>query len=355
MVKTKEKDIELSRQISGSGSNYLKDESVPVVSSTLHTPDFLGAVMVRWGINRNNYRITPGLYSIGSPDSSSDVFVTANYKLSFDSLRKNLGGINGWILVLDTKGVNVWCAAGKGTFGTKELVARVKETNLGTIVNHRRLILPQLGATGVAAHKVKEESGFNVHYGPVRAADIKAFIAAGYRASGEMRKVTFNFRERIKLIPNDFIYGKFYLLGALAVIFLQSLITSDGINFRNAPGEGITGMLLVLLAYFTGIVITPALLPWVPFRRFALKGFVTGIILWAALFLTKMTGDNILINIAWFLLLPAISSFLAMNFTGSSTFTSLSGVKKEMKTAVPLQIIFSVVGVILMFIGKFIN
>jgi len=28
-----------------------------------------------------------------------------------------------------------------------------------------------------------------------------------------------------------------------------------------------------------------------------------------------------------------------MNFTGSSTYTSLSGVKKEMKTALPLQIV----------------
>jgi hypothetical protein len=44
-----------------------------------------------------------------------------------------------------------------------------------------------------------------------------------------------------------------------------------------------------------------------------------------------------------------------MNFTGSSTFTSLSGVKKEMKTAVPLQIIFSALGVILLVISKFIN
>src|SRR5512138_3296020 len=155
--------------------NYLLKEKiviqgnrVPVVSTRTDRHDFLGAVMVRWGINRNNYRVDPGLYAVGSPDSTSDVFVTANYKLSFDTLRKNLTGINGWILVLDTKGVNVWCAAGKGNFGTRELVARLKQVDLAEIVSHRKLILPQLGATGVAAHKVKEETGFNVHYGPVR-------------------------------------------------------------------------------------------------------------------------------------------------------------------------------------------
>jgi hypothetical protein len=36
-----------------------------------------------------------------------------------------------------------------------------------------------------------------------------------------------------------------------------------------------------------------------------------------------------------FLLLPAISAFLALNFTGSSTYTSLSGVVREMKVAIP--------------------
>ena len=169
--------------------------------------------MVRWGINRDNYKVKPGLYAVGYPDSSSDVFVTANYKLTFDTLRKNLKGMNGWILILDTKGINVWCAAGKGTFGTDELINRINLVSLNKIVSHKVDNTSSAGATGVAAHKVKEETGFNVHYGPVRAADIRKFVDDGYRATREMRKVTFNFTDRIKLISNDFMYGKFYLLG----------------------------------------------------------------------------------------------------------------------------------------------
>ena len=79
--------------------------------------------------------------------------------------RKNLNELDAWLLILDTKGVNVWCSAGKGTFGTKELVHRIQAASLGSVVKHRRLILPQLGATGAAAHLVKEESGFTVIYG----------------------------------------------------------------------------------------------------------------------------------------------------------------------------------------------
>jgi hypothetical protein len=327
---------------------------VPLVSTELNSSDFFGAVMVRWGINRNNYRVSPGLYAFGSPDPESDVFVTANYKLSFDALRKNLSGENGWILVLDTKGVNVWCAAGKGTFGTKELVNRIRLVSLEKVVNHKRLILPQLGATGVAAHKVKEETGFNVHYGPVRASDIKKFISDGYRADRQMRRVTFGFKDRIKLIPNDFIYGKFYLLGAMAVLFLISGLSGNGISYKDFSGEGGPAILKVFLAYISGIVITPMFLPYLPARQFSLKGFYAGGVVFLILLLSKFTGRNIFEIISWFLIMTAISSFLAMNFTGSSTYTSLSGVKKEMKISVPFQIGFAVIGIVLQVVGKFI-
>src|SRR5664280_1195346 len=331
------------------GNVSISNSVVPLISTNIKFNDFLGAVMVRWGINRNNYRVNPGLYAVGTPDKLSDVFVTANYKLSFDALRKNLSGVSGWILVLDTKGVNVWCAAGKGTFGTKELVNRIKLTSLERIVSHKRLILPQLGATGVAAHKVKEETGFNVHYGPVRAADIKRFISEGYRADKEMRKVTFNFKDRLKLIPNDFMYGKFYLLGAMALLYIISGISGNGLSFRDFSGEGGPAILKVFLAYIAGIVITPMLLPYIPARKFSVKGFYAGTVVFLILLLSKYTRGNIFEIISWFLIMTAISSFLAMNFTGSSTYTSLSGVKKEMKISVPFQIGFALVGICLLY------
>jgi hypothetical protein len=335
------------------GNVSISDSVVPLISTNIEFSDFLGAVMVRWGINRNNYRVNPGLYAVGTPDKLSDVFVSANYKLSFDTLRKNLSGVSGWILVLDTKGVNVWCAAGKGTFGTKELVNRIKLTSLEWIVSHKRLILPQLGATGVAAHKVKEETGFNVHYGPVRAADIKRFVNEGYRADKEMRRVTFGFKDRIKLIPNDFMYGKFYILGVIALLFLISGLSNKGISYGDFAGKGGLSVLNVLLAYIAGIVITPMFLPYIPGRLFSLKGFYLGALVFIILFLLKLTGSNNFETVSWFLIITAISSFLAMNFTGSSTYTSLSGVKKEMKFSLPIQIGFALVGIILQIIGKF--
>jgi acetyl-CoA decarbonylase/synthase complex subunit gamma len=139
--------------------------------------DLFSTMIVRWSIGRMNYNVSPGLYAVGKPDGDSDVYVSCNFKLSFDHLRRALHGMNVWILVLDTKGINVWCAAGKGTFGIQELVFRIKVEQLEKVVSHRKIIVPQLGATGVSAHKKKEAGGFKVIYGPVKASDIPAFVA----------------------------------------------------------------------------------------------------------------------------------------------------------------------------------
>jgi hypothetical protein len=330
-----------------------KAGAIPRVSARLSLNDHLGALMVRWSFNRNKYIVIPGIYAIGVPDDNSDVFVTANYKLSFDILRRNLDGLNAWILVLDTKGINVWCAAGKGTFGTEELVRCIKASSLDMIVNHRRVILPQLGAVGVAAHHVKKYSGFSVVYGPVKAADIKAFVKAQYKATEEMRRVNFTFTDRIKLTPVELMNSKYYLLGTSALFFIISGLNKNGISFGQTAHDGLISMLNILLAYFAGAFITPVLLPYIPGRSFTLKGFISGLLVCFVLLNFNLLGSDYLDVISWFLIITAISSFLAMNFTGASTYTSLSGVKKEMRIAVPMQISFSFTGLVLMIIGKF--
>jgi acetyl-CoA decarbonylase/synthase complex subunit gamma len=114
---------------------------------------------------------------------------------------------------------------------------------------------------------------------------------------------------------------------------------SDALSF------GIRSFALLVLGTFLGAVLTPILLPWVPGRAFALKGAITGV---AVAFMLLTSGYlSGLDGIAWLLLITATSSFLAMNFTGSSTYTSLSGVKKEMKIAVPTQIGASVIAIVL--------
>ncbi len=326
--------------------------NISEVETKLSRSDYFGAVKVRWGIGRNNFKVTPGLYRTGKPDSQSDVFVSANYKLSFDHLRKNLHGMNAWILVIDTKGVNVWCAAGKGTFGTDNLVRSIKNFSLDMTVKHRRIILPQLGAVGVAAHTVKEQTGFRVIYGPVRAKDISTFVKAGYKADAEMRKVTFNFIDRAKLIPVDLMYRKYPLLIAAILLFLISGLDRTGLLLTKMRETSLFPLTNLASAYIAGIVVAPLFLPYIPFKAFALKGAFWGIA--STLIMNYFINVPFMESVALGLVSVAVASFMTMNFTGSSTYTSLSGVKKEMKWAVPIQISFTSAGLILFIISKLI-
>lgn len=310
---------------------------IPIVQTDLDRRDRLGTLAVRIGVGRNHYKVAPGLYAVGRPDADAPVLVTANYKLSFDHLRRHLSGEHAWLLVLDTRGINVWCAAGKGTFGTAELIARVKSTRLAQIVRHRRLILPQLGATGVAAHQVKKGCGFEVLWGPVAARDLKAYLAADQKCAPGMRRVTFTLSERLVLVPVELSLIRRPLLWTALIVFLLSGIGGSWFSFAAAWQRGWLAMGACFAGIAAGALMVPVLLPWIPGRAFAVKGALTGILtgLGAALWV----GAPFWSGVALILLATTVSSYLAMNFTGSTPFTSPSGVEKEMRRAIPLQLI----------------
>lgn len=308
----------------------------------------------RAGAFRMRYLTAPGLYAIGEPDRGSDVFISANYKLSFDILRRALKGLNAWILVLDTKGINVWCAAGKGTFGTDELIKHIFEARLYEVVEHKRIIVPQLGAPGVSAHVVQRETGFRVYYGPVEASDIRAYVNAGYKATPEMREKKFPLADRLVLIPMELIPAmKGYAVYAI-LIFIISGINPSGVAFRDALHGSPPFLFLGLAAIFAGAVLTPLALPFLPSRSFAVKGWIAGMALTVA---TLMAGKahgyagTLFIALSC-LFFPLLSSYVALQFTGSSTYTGMTGVRKEMRLAMPVYIAGAVISVVLLIAFK---
>ncbi len=277
-------------------------------------------ILARWAINRMGHRVGPGLYALGNPTPESPVFVTANYTLSFDALRSALKGIDSYILVLDTQGVNVWCAAGKGTFGTDELVRRIEATRLQEVVQHRVLILPQLGAPGVAAHEVKRRAHFKVEYGPVRAEDLPEYLKTR-KATPEMRRVRFTLKDRITLIPVE-------LVAVLIPLLILIVIGSKG----------------AVAALLAGTVLFPILLPWIPTHDFSTKGFILGGVIalpFAIAALFRNPGEALWLRSAWglvyALLIPSITAYLTLNFTGSTTFTSRTGVRREIFAYIPVM------------------
>jgi hypothetical protein len=312
----------------------MNTQAIPTVSTRVGVVDTLGRWTARWSIRRSRYRVKPGLYKVGSPLPASPVLVTANYKLTFDALRSRLSEIDAWILVLDTKGVNVWCAAGKGTFSTDEIVNRVQATNLPEVVSHHKLIVPQLGATGVAAHDVRRLCGFRVIYGPVRAGDLKAFLDAGMHATDEMRRVTFTLRERLELIGSEVVPA----LNWIALLLLVALLLDGADSLLGRLGGAVRLGAPILAGFFTGTVLVPILLPWIPGRAFSLKGAIAGAVVVGAAIALLPDAHTTPGKVQVFLLGTAAASFFAMQFTGSTTFTSPSGVEWEMRRALVFHI-----------------
>ena len=309
--------------------NLASIASAPKILSTqsqITFADHWDHFLARIGVKRGEHRVEPGLYVLGNPTPDSPVFVSANYTLSFDALRSSLDGIDSYIMVLDTKGINVWCAAGKGTFGTDEIVTRVFATQLKEVVKHRKLILPQLGAPGVAAHEVKKRTGFWVEYGPARATDIPAYLRT-HKATPQMRKVTFSLRDRLVLIPVDLIRLIPYMLAAAILMYFVG---------------GFISSLAVITTVLAGTVLFPMLLPWIPTPNFSTKGFLLGALAAVPFALSPFIRHpdwtwyrRLGQGMEFFLAMPAVTAFIALNFTGSTTFTSRSGVKREMFAYIP--------------------
>ncbi len=319
--------------------------AVPTVKTELAREDWIGTFRVRVGIGRNDYKVAPGLYAVGKPGPDAPVLVTANYKLSFDHLRKHLSNTDAWIVVLDTRGINVWCAAGKGTFGTHEVIRQVKQVRLSEVVNHAKIILPQLGAPGVSAPKVKKGCGFEVVWGPVRAEDLPAFLAAGQKADERMRRVTFTATERMVLAPVEISLARKPILWAFLAIFILSGIGSGVFSFSTAWERSLIAATGCIAGIIAGCLLVPLLLPWIPGRAFAVKGTLAGAVFGVLALAVWHSSPYLMFSsgLALVLLTTAVSSFLAMNFTGTTPFTSPSGVEKEMRKAIPLQIVAVVV------------
>ncbi len=310
---------------------------IKTATSVLTFQDKLTHVLARLGIRRGGWRVEPGLYRLGDAGEESPVLVTANYKLSFDALRSALSGMDAFILVLDTFGINVWCAAGKGTFGTDELVSRIESSRLADVVTTRRMLVPQLGTTGVAAHEVKARSGFKVDYGPVRAEDIPEFLRAG-KATPEMRRIRFDLRDRVVLIP---------------VEANQALPIAAGVSLAAYIADGTIASAGIAGAAIAGLVGVPVLLPWLPADEYSAKGFILGGIVALATAGTALLSDDgssltlrLMRAASYVLAIPPLTAFIALNFTGATPYPSPSGVRKEIFRYVPVMAGMTVTGII---------
>jgi ferredoxin len=140
-----------------------------------------------------------GLIKIGNPNRDSPVFISCNYALTIQRVTQALKGIDAYLLAANSRGINVWCAAGGGHFTHHDVISALKTSGIEELVDHRRAILPQLAATGVEAAKVRDKTGWRITWGPVYIKDISSFIENDFEKDARMSRVEFPWPERLEM------------------------------------------------------------------------------------------------------------------------------------------------------------
>lgn len=143
------------------------------------------------------YPVPLGLYKIGDAGPYSMVFVTGNYDLTVRRVAKALKGENCWLLVCNSRGINIWCSSLAGHFGTDDIVAAIGITGLAKKVEQRNLILPQLCASNVSVRDIKRKTGFSSCFGPIYIARINDYLKNP--GSQELRLAAFNLEDRVEM------------------------------------------------------------------------------------------------------------------------------------------------------------
>ena len=219
-----------------------------------------------------------GLFPIGNPGPKSPVLATCNFYITVRRLMKALHGRDAWLLVADSRGVNVWCAAGGDEFNTRSVVSAIKTSGVEGRVDHRRVILPPLGAPGIKAKDVEKQTGWTVRWGPVRAGDIPRFLDEGERRTEGMKRVTYGWKERLDTALGSLF--PFFLLGALGFLLIAPRL------FWVYLAAGSVAFFLFFLTC-----------PWLPGKRGLTKVlFLEAVfgILWAASALLDIQGHSLL-------------------------------------------------------------
>lgn len=261
----------------------------------------------------------PRLIRVGTPDRTSPVLLTGNYDLTVRRVLRGLRGQDAYLLVVPSGGTNVWCASAGGRLTAHQVISSLRTSGIDKLVDHRRLILPQLSATGVEPKRVTQRTGWHVVFGPVYARDLPVYLSQG-RKSDAMREVVFPLSARLELavawaFPASVIGGIVLALGWPHLVLPFVLLT--------------WGLSLALYALFPWLFRPAEAEPrhgpgWTRYLVFFDPAVQRNLLLWL-LFVTSLSGYALLTNtwslkglLGWALASFFVVLVLSMDLAGST-------------------------------------
>ncbi|MFX0085496.1 MAG: corrinoid protein-associated methyltransferase CpaM [Candidatus Hodarchaeota archaeon] len=292
--------------------------------------------------------IEAGLYIYGNPSAQSPVLITANYQRTVRLVSNALQNQNAYLLVADTMGENIWCAARGDKFGLREVVEVIKATRIEELVQHRKLILPQLAAGGINHQQIKKAIGWTVRFGPIYAKDIPSYLETG-RKTEKQRTVSFDLKERIEMaLQQSYFLSKFFFFWVFLFGIVGATILPNLSLFRIA--------ILLLPVVWLAYIFFAMIFPLFPTSSFLRRGICYGSLLTFIFISVGIVLSSSLIVIGqWALIGFIVGTFLGMDYSGATPISHPSEIDQEYPIMIILLgvclIVLLVVSVIILVIG----
>ena len=107
---------------------------------------------------------------------------------------------------------------------------------------------------------------------------------------------------------------------------------------------------LAIAAVLAGTILFPLLLPVIPTKDFSTKGLILGFLVMIPSAIVEagtFTVVQVVAVASTLLFFPPVTAYLALNFTGSTPFTSRTGVKKEIFRYIPIMAAMVISGTVI--------
>ena len=246
-----------------------------------------------------NFPCRLGLLRVGAPDRDSPVLLSGNYAFTVKRLLRKLAGVDCYLLVANSRGCNVCCAAGMNEFSAFDVIDAINVSGLNDVVSHRRIIAPPYAAPGVDLRAVQRETGFHIHWGPTHLNDLPRYIRNGFRRTREMVNVQFGFQDRLEL--------------AAATALAYAMTIGLGLFFWPVLVAKVIG--LIFLVYLFSFCLYPLFPEERHWRRAALQA---GILLGAQTAYGLWRGWHTSDFAVWAAVLLAVELLMALDACGST-------------------------------------
>ena len=313
-------------------------ETPPPTPYRLTWVDYLKALVSWLNAFKRTYAVRPGLYYTGEAyDAERPLLVTSNYALTVFLVVRRLKGQSVRLLVVDTDGINVWCAAGKGVFSNKAIMEQVNRYDRDILGSGKwlKLIVPKFGFSGVDLRSLRDER-IRPIIGPLYAKDLASYLADTPLRDRETERVHFGIQSRLFTWLPGLVQTMSYSL-ALILVFLFV-----GVTLGRATPWGLVTITVVVATIY------PLFFPWLPGRGFAAKGLSLAVVF--SLFLVVFQATDVITTASFvmgvFFTFGAAILF-GLSYSGNSAVSNYVRVRKEIARFLPLNLALFVTSLVL--------